>query len=87
MVGSGGRSLVERVSDALKVCRELRYSDPESFDDVTDDELVAVARWLKAVAYSCQVGARLLERVLAARRGDGHPVPAPGHRPDAGDPL
>jgi hypothetical protein len=76
--GAGGRALIEQVSEAVKVARSLRYENPASFDDVTEDELETVIRGLKAVSYSCSEGARLLERVLRGRRGEGDPVTSPG---------
>lgn len=75
-----GRELLESVSDAVKIARALRFEDPETFDDVTPAELETVARGLRAVAYSCHEGARLLDRVAKARSGSGHEVPIAGAR-------
>lgn len=54
---------------ALKPAREIRYLPAEAFDDVTDEELEAGARSLYALSYSCQQGAKALERISRKRRG------------------
>lgn len=70
-----GHELVEHVSEVVAIVRQLRYENPSTFDDVTPAELETVARGLRAVAYSCQEGARLLDRIRA-RRGHESSVPA-----------
>lgn len=76
-----GRELLETVSEAVRTVRALRYENPETFDDVTPEELETVVRGLKAVAYSCSEGARHLTRILAARTSSsGNPVPIAGAR-------
>lgn len=64
---AGGRSLLENVSEAVKIARSLRYENPLTFDDVTTPELENVKSGLRAIAYSCQEGARKIERIIAAR--------------------
>lgn len=75
---AGGRSLLENVAEAVKIARSLRYENPATFDDVTTPELENVRSGLRAIAYSCQEGARKIDRIIASR--DGNPVPAPGER-------
>lgn len=65
--------MLEQVAGAVRVCRSLRYENPASFDDVTSEELEVVARGLRAIAYSCSEGARMLDRVREGR-GPAHPV-------------
>jgi hypothetical protein len=70
-----GRALLEALGPLLEPARALRYENPSTFADVTDDDLERAARSLKALSYSCAQGARLLERVVGARRSiSGHPV-------------
>lgn len=76
---AGGRSLLENVADAVKIVRTLRYENPATFDDVTTHELENVRAGLRAIAYSCQEGARKIDRIIAGR-GPANPVPAPGER-------
>lgn len=63
-----GRDLLDALGPMLDPARAVRYQSPTSFDGVSVDELDAAARSLKAIAYSCQEGARLLERVRDRRR-------------------
>lgn len=65
----GGRRLLEDLGRALALARALRYEPVDRFVDVDDEDLYRAARSLKAIAYSCQTGARHLERILD-RRGD-----------------
>lgn len=62
-----GRPLLEYLGPLLEPARSLRYENPSTFVDVTDDELERAERALKAISYSCQQGARLLARVREAR--------------------
>lgn len=78
--GTGGRSLLENVAEAVKIARTLRYENPASFDDVTTQELENVKSGLRAIAYSCQEGARKIERVIASRAGSANRVPIGGDR-------
>lgn len=63
----GARELLLAAGEALKPAREIRYLKPGAFVDVTGDELEAGARALYALSYSCQQGARALERELRVR--------------------
>lgn len=79
---AGGRSLLENVAEAVKIARSLRYENPLTFDDVTTPELENVKSGLRAIAYSCQEGARKIERIIAARekRTSGNSVTVAGER-------
>lgn len=78
---AGGRSLLENVQEAVKIARSLRYENPDTFDDVTTPELENVRSGLRAIAYSCQEGARKIDRIIAARTSTkGNPVPNAGAR-------
>lgn len=65
---SAGRDLLVALGPALVPAREVRYLPMTAFDDVTDDELETGARTLRALSYSCQEGAKLLEKILRARK-------------------
>lgn len=69
-----GRALLEALGPLLGPARSVRYENPDSFTDVTDDELERAARSLRAISYSCAEGARLLDRVRNARSSSGNPV-------------
>ena len=61
------RQLLDALGPALVPAREVRYLKPDSFADLTGDELERAARSLRALSYSCQQGATLLERTLRLR--------------------
>jgi len=63
-----GQALLAEAGRALHVARNLRYSKPETFDDVTSEDLDVAARHLRAISYSCQEGARLFDRIRAGRQ-------------------
>lgn len=62
-----GRAFLLEVSEAVKAAREIRYEPDESFDDLTVEELEIVARGLRAVSWSAQVGAHKLENLVRKR--------------------
>jgi len=62
-----GRELLLAAGEALKPAREIRYLEDDAFDDVADGELEAGTRSLYALSYSCQQGAKKLERIRRAR--------------------
>lgn len=62
-----GRDYLLEVSAAVEAARKLRYEPDELFDDLDEESLGIVARGLRAVSYSAEVGARKME-ALARRR-------------------
>jgi hypothetical protein len=50
-----------------RALRSVRYMTDDDFADITDDELEAAARWLRAAAFSAREGARRIDGVLRAR--------------------
>lgn len=65
-----GRALLEALGPAVVEAREVRYLDDEAFADFTDDELGTCSRNLRALSYSCQEGAKKLEKILRHRKAD-----------------
>jgi hypothetical protein len=63
-----GRAYLLRLGPALQEARKLRYHRPEFFDDVTLEELEEATSRLRALIYSIDQGARLLERVAHLRK-------------------
>lgn len=61
------RADLEALPAATGLLREIRYARPDDLADLTDDDLAAAIRWLRAAAYSCTEGARTLERYLHTR--------------------
>lgn len=61
------RQLLDALGPALVPAREVRYLKPDAFEDLTDSELERAARSLRAISYSCQEGAKLLEKIRRAR--------------------
>lgn len=70
---SDGRDLLLAAGEALKPAREIRYLDDGALEDVTVDELGAGARTLYALSYSCQEGAKKLERIRRSRTQETKP--------------
>lgn len=50
--------------------RRVRYTRPAELVDITDDELAAAARWLRAAAIDAAAGAVHLERIRTQRRNE-----------------
>jgi hypothetical protein len=75
-----GREYLEALGPALGPAREIRYLRPELFDGVTDHELDVAATALRAVSYSTDQGARLLDRIRSVRiriaEAEGRPDPS-----------
>jgi len=55
------------IPEQIRSLLKLRYAPITDFDNVTDTELEAAARYLHAASYSALEGARKLERVRAHR--------------------
>ena len=62
-----GRDRLEKLGPMLAPARELRDLPDEAFDDLDESELDVVARSLRALSYSCEVGARKVESILRRR--------------------
>lgn len=62
-----GRDYLLEVSAAVAATRELRYQSDELFDDLDEESLTIVARGLRAVSYSAEVGARKMEALIVKR--------------------
>ena len=71
--GDTGRSYLLRLGPTLQEARLLRYLDPDVFDDVELEELEEAVGRLRALLYSIDQGARLLERVAQLRKDSATP--------------
>ena len=67
MSETAGRDYLLEVSAAVLATRQLRYQPDELFDDLDDESVAVVARGLRAVSYSAEVGARKMEAILRKR--------------------
>lgn len=67
MTETSGRDYLLEVSAAVLATRQLRYKPDELFDDLDEESLAVVARGLRAVSYSAEVGARKMEAILRKR--------------------
>jgi hypothetical protein len=63
-----GKAYLDELGPAVAKAREIRYMDPEVFNDCTLVELDQAARALRAVSYSCRQGAIVLERARRQRQ-------------------
>jgi hypothetical protein len=67
-----GPSLRDRLATEIpagtELLRNLRYLPAADLADISDDDLEAAARWLRAAAYSAREGARHLERLMHQRQ-------------------
>ncbi len=64
---------LEAIAAGTEQLRAVRYLPDEAFDDVTTEELVAAARWLRAASYSAAEGARRIERLITKRTKETTP--------------
>lgn len=62
------RERLAAIPAGTEALREIRYMHDADFADITDPELEAAARWLRAAAFSAREGARRIDGVLEARR-------------------
>lgn len=65
-----GRDLLDALGPALVPARQVRDTPEGDFDDVVDEDLERASRKLRALSYSCQQGAALLEKILNRRNYD-----------------
>lgn len=61
------RDRLEEIPAGTELLREVRHWTADTVVDVTTEELVNAARWLRAAAYSCTEGARRVDTLIAQR--------------------
>lgn len=64
------RARLEAIPAGTEALRAVRYMDDDDFAAISDTELEAAARWLRAAAFSAREGARRIDAVLTKRRKD-----------------
>lgn len=76
------RAALEQIPAGTDVLRRIRYSRPADLADITDDELAAAARWLRAASIDASAGAVHIERIRTQRRNEDNDEAPALRRPD-----
>lgn len=66
------RDRLEEIPAGTDLLRSVRYMTADDLVGITDDELEAAGRWLRAAAHSAREGAATIERVLRSRHPEEH---------------
>jgi len=67
------RDRLTELPAGTELLREIRYASADELAEVTDDELAAAIRWLRAASHSCLEGARRLAAEIASRNNRKDP--------------